>query len=102
MKHTIKNIYNVSTSVALLIKANLYIQEIADIMGYSRSSIQRYLNDPLVETIYGKEIKEIVSNRLEENYINGKIKGGSNANKTHQYVKTTNGRFNGCTKRVSI
>ena len=102
MDYTMKNIYNVETSVALLIKGNLYIKDIADIMGYSSSSIQRFLNDPLVATIYGNEIKEIVSKRLKENIEKGKSKGGTKSAKNYQYVKSTNGKFNGCREKVSI
>lgn len=99
MNYSEEKIDNIKMSVSLFLENDIYINEVAQIIGVSRSSVQRYLNDPLVEIIYGKKIVNKIKEKLKNNYNKGKQKGGINYSKNNQYVKRRDGKFNGSIKK---
>lgn len=59
----------------------------------SSSSVQRYLNDPYVEILIGSNIALEIKERLQNNKLLGKQKGGIISTNKHQTPRDNNGKF---------
>lgn len=85
-------------SVQLLFK-DYFIKQIAQELKTSTSTIQRYLNNPIIEEELGENIKIEVEKRLKNNLHKGKIKGGVNYALNNTPIKLENGQFTGSIKK---
>lgn len=83
------------TVKAFLEHPNFTNEELAKLTGFSSSSVQRYLNDPIIKEIFSEEtfnkIKELLSNNIKD----ARRKGGINSFQNNEPVKESNGYFNG-------
>ena len=82
---------------------NLTIEELSllpEIEKISKSSIGRYLNDPLVATLFGKDTYEEIKNILALKKLESRKKGGMKSFQNNQALKAPNGKFIGV-KRAS-
>ena len=82
---------------------NLTIEELSllpEIEKISKSSIGRYLNDPLVATLFGKDTYEEIKNILALKKLESRKKGGMKSFQNNQALKASNGKFIGV-KRAS-
>lgn len=74
---------------------NFTNEELAKLTGFSSSSVQRYLNDPIIKELFSEEtfnkIKELLSNNIKD----ARRKGGINSFQNNEPVKESNGYFNG-------
>ncbi len=66
--------------------------------GISASSIQRYLNDPLVETIFGEDTHRRIKETLRLKGIEAKRKGGLTSFRNNNVIKGENSLFVGSEK----
>lgn len=90
-----EKLIRVKMACDLFLRDDYYIKEVAEIMGMSKSTIQRYLRDSLVKCLYNRDEQQAIDYKLKENIKKGKIKGGNNYAKNNQYVKRKDGKFNG-------
>ena len=68
---------NIAISVyAFLNHPYMTMIELSELTGISKSSIQRYLNDPYVNELVGNEIALEIRNQLKLNKQNGNRLGG--------------------------
>lgn len=87
---------NILMSVRLyLVENKEYINEIANILSVSSSSVQRYLNDIIIEEELGYEIKEEIKEKLKQGKIKGNSEGGIIYSKKNIAIKDKKGRFMG-------
>ena len=75
------------------------IREVSLKTGMSKSSIQRYLHDPLAIELLGSEIVEMALKQLQKNRENGNYKGGVNFLELYEKTRDDFGRFNGVNKK---
>lgn len=90
---------NILKVVKLFLENDLYINEIAELSNISSSSVQRYLNDPLVCDLFGSKTKEQIKTKLKAKKISGNIKGGRNYSLNNTAIKNIDGKFNGSIKK---
>jgi len=69
------------------------LAELQELKGISKSSIQRYLNDPLIINLLGIETYNQIQTLLKKNLLGAKQKGGINSFKNNEQVKDEKGRF---------
>lgn len=94
-RDTLKRL-NILNSVKLyLVDNRQYINEIAEILSISSSSVQRYLNDELIEEELGNEVKTEIKEKLIQMKKNGNIKGGINYSRNNIALKDKKGKFIG-------
>lgn len=86
-----KNILNVVK--IFLENPKLTIKEISEITGISSSSVQRYLNDPIIKEIFNDETFEKIHDLLNQNKLTARRKGGINSFQNNEPIKDQNGRF---------
>lgn len=81
---------------------NFTNEELAKLTGFSSSSVQRYLNDPIIKELFSEEtfnkIKELLSNNIKD----ARRKGGINSFQNNEPVKESNGYFNGNKKANQV
>ncbi len=86
------------TVKAFLEHPNFTNEELAELTGFSSSSVQRYLNDPIIKELFSEEtfnkIKELLSNNIKD----ARRKGGINSFQNNEPIKDVDGRFIGNTK----
>ncbi len=100
LENTIERKLNILKSVQLLLVDNKkYIKEIADEIGLSTYSIQRYLKNDVISKELGKEIQDEIDKRLLVLRHNGNIKGAKAYVKRNIATKEYNGKFNGSIPR---
>lgn len=86
--------------VKLFISKDLTIQELADRLLVSRSTVQRYLNeDQIIIDELGEEIYNQVKEKLLRNKQEGFSRGGQNYSLNNQFTKDEFGKFTGSKKR---
>ena len=99
----IEKLENVKMVVSLFLSNdNLSIKDISKKTGISRSSVQRYLHDPLIQEIFGEEAQIIIvqiENKLRDNYSDGVKLGGQTFASRNVSLKDENGHFIGSKKR---
>ena len=71
------------------------IEEIANSLGMSRSSVQRYLNDSYVSEITSIEEAKLIKEYLKAMKNEGKSMGGRKSTDDGNYVKDESGKFRG-------
>jgi len=80
---------------AFLEHPNFTNEELAQLVGLSSSSVQRYLSDPAIKEIFNEEtfnkIKELISNNIKD----ARRKGGINSFKNNEPIKNELGIFVG-------
>lgn len=86
---------NIYKSVILLLTKDYYINQIALELNLSTSCIQRYLNDPIIEKEFGKKIFLEIKEKLNNNLIKGRKKGGEEYANNNEAAKGENGKFIG-------
>ncbi len=77
---------------------NLTIMELSqlpELSGISKSSIQRYLNDPLIVNLFGEETAQKIKDTLKLNSIEGKRRGDFVSFQNNDCLKSESGRFIG-------
>lgn len=83
------------TVKAFLEHPNSTNEELAKLTGFSSSSIQRYLNDPVIKELFNDEtfskIKELLSNNIKD----ARRKGGINSFQNNEPIKDDAGYFIG-------
>lgn len=88
------------TVKAFLEHPNFTNEELAKLTGFSSSSIQRYLNDPVIKELFNEEtfskIKELLSNNIKD----ARRKGGINSFQNNEPIKDSNGLFIGSKKSI--
>ena len=81
---------------------NFTNEELAKLTGFSSSSVQRYLNDPIIKELFSEEtfnkIKELLSNNIKD----ARRKGGINSFQNNEPVKESNVYFNGNKKATPV
>lgn len=78
---------------------DLFIPEIAKDLGFSKSTVQRYLQKNGENEIPGRKIK--IKKQLELNKSRGNKKGGIESFKLNDSTKDSKGRFTGSKKTIS-
>lgn len=86
-------------AVQLLLKKGYFIKEIAQELNLSTSSVQRYLNDPIIDEELGEEVTKEIKRILTSNLYKGKIIGGTTYAHNNEPVKLKNGKFAGSIKK---
>lgn len=86
-------------AVQLLVQKGYFIKEIAQELNLSTSSVQRYLNNPIIEEELGEEVTKEIKRILTSNLYKGKIIGGTIYAHNNEAVKLENGKFAGSTKK---
>ena len=71
------------------------IKEIAEALGYSESSVQRYLTDELVPELTSKEDAKNIKEFLKQMKLEGNKKGGITSSETNEILREENGKFSG-------
>jgi len=71
----------------------LELSELPELKGISKSSIQRYLNDSLIISIFGRKTYEEIQELLKNNISNARKKGGINSFKNNEPIKDDKGKF---------
>lgn len=71
------------------------IDEIANALGLSRSSTQRYLNDSYVAEIRSVEEARLIKEYLLAMKNEGNVKGGQKSTSDSRYVQDESGKFRG-------
>ncbi len=69
------------------------IKDISDKTGISRSSVQRYLNDPIVINEFGDDVYNYIKSKLKSQRLMGNRNGGINTTINKVYVRDENGKF---------
>lgn len=80
---------------------NLTMAQLADLpelKDISKSSIQRYLNDPVICQLFNEEVFNNIKNILTMKGMGAKRKGGFNSFQNNLAVKDNNGQFRGVKK----
>lgn len=72
-----------------------------ELKGISKSSISRYLNDPIVANLFGEATYEQIKDILTMKRIEGRKKGGLTSFQNNQSLKDENGKFVGSTKAIN-
>lgn len=75
------------------------VEEVSNATGFSKSSVQRYLNDKLVVEHLGMNNYTMIHDCLTRQKYEGKIKGGNNFAKNNIPLKDEKGNFSGSKKR---
>ncbi len=86
---------------AFLKHTNLTISELSqlpELKSLSRSSIQRYLNDPQVAILFGDDVAQNIKDILKLKGMEGRKKGGLISFQNNTAMKDENGRFIGSKK----
>lgn len=78
------------------------LAELPELEGISKSSIQRYLNNPTVETLFGGETANKIQELLELKKISAQQKGGINSFLNNKSVKASGGKFVGSIKSPDL
>lgn len=73
-------------------------KELAELTGISASSVQRYLNDPLIKDLFSPETFDQIREILDDNILNARKKGGINCFKNNEVKKNDRGQFMGLEK----
>lgn len=73
-------------------------KELSELTGISSSSIQRYLNDPIIKKLFDEEMFNNIQNLLKQKTIEGRRKGGINYFKNNEPIKDEHGNFIGSKK----
>jgi len=76
-------------------KTIIELSELPELEGISKSSIQRYLNDPKIIELFDQKTFDHIQKLLEENNLEGKKRGGLNSFKNNKALKNYQGRFVG-------
>ena len=86
---------NIEISVyAFLNYPHMTMIELSELTGISKSSIQRYLNDPYVNELVGNEIALEIHNRLKLNkQIGNSLCGIHSAEKNIYSIRDESGKF---------
>lgn len=77
----------------------LSIEEISEKTGISKSSVQRYLNDPRIIELFDEEIYNTIQDFLKINRLESQRKGGFRSSKNNIPLRDSDGKFNGNRKR---
>lgn len=80
---------------------NLTISELAnlpELKDISKSSIQRYLNDPIISQIFNENLFNSIKDRLKLKTIEARKKGGLMSFRNNNALKDANGKFIGVEK----
>ncbi len=80
---------------AYLKDPSITIKQVAEETGISMSSIQRYLNDPLISDIFTPEILSKLQSKMIKNQADGRKKGGINSFLNNVPLKDKSGKFIG-------
>lgn len=91
----INRIINILNTVKMFLQNDYYIYELAEELNFSKSCIQRYLNDPIIEKILGSEIVVEIKEKINGNLQNGRLKGSENYVINNEAIKLENGKFCG-------
>ena len=67
--------------------------ELSEITGISSSSVQRYLNDPEIITLLGKESFDKIQELLKHNTLAARVKGGIISTTNNMPLRDSNGKF---------
>ena len=86
-------------AVQLLLTKKYFIKQIAQELNTSSSSIQRFLNNPIIEEELGEEVTEEIKKILISNLYKGKIIGGTNYALNNEAIKIENGHFAGSIRK---
>jgi len=74
-------------------EGNITNVELSNKTGIPRSSVQRYLNDPLVSEVLGSEVAEKISKLIQRNLGSRSYKGGYVSSKVSVSKKDNSGHF---------
>lgn len=83
------------TVKAFLEHPNFTNEELAKMTGFSSSSIQRYLNDPVIKELFNEETFNKIKELLSNNIIDARRKGGITSFQNNEPVKNNEGHFIG-------
>ena len=81
---------------------NFTNEELAKLTGFSSSSVQRYLNDPIIKELFSEETFNKIKELLSSNIKDARRKGGINSFQNNEPVKESNGYFNGNKKSNQV
>ena len=88
------------TVKAFLEHPNFTNEELSKLTGFSSSSVQRYLNDPIIKELFNDEtfskIKELLSNNIKD----ARRRGGINSFQNNEPIKDDAGYFIGNKKSI--
>ena len=97
----IKKRINVLKTAKLFIEEDCFIKDIADKLNLTTSSVQRYLNDPIIKEEFGDETAVFIKNKLLKNKESGNLNGGLQFVKKNNALKDKNGKFIGSQPKLA-
>ena len=71
------------------------LSKLPELEGISKSCIQRYLNDPIVSTLFDEELQQNIKNILALKGLEARKKGGLKSFQNNTVIKGSNGQFIG-------
>lgn len=71
------------------------LSKLPELEGISKSSVQRYLNDPVIIDLFGKGVYDKIQRIIDEKTQEARVKGGINSFKNNQALKSSKGQFIG-------
>lgn len=72
-----------------------------ELEGFSRSSIQRYLKDPLINEMFDEDTYNKIQELLKLNHLSAQKKGGITSFLNNQSIKDGNGKFMGSVRHLN-
>lgn len=71
------------------------LAQLPELDGISKSSVQRYLNDPVIIDLFGRDVYDKIQKIIDAKALDARVKGGINSFKNNQALKGANGKFIG-------
>ncbi|MGE5455937.1 MAG: hypothetical protein ACM3O4_02360 [Ignavibacteriales bacterium] len=75
------------------------IEEVSAATGIPESSVQRYLHDPIIINDLGKDVYDVIQEKIKQNKIEAVIKGGKTYAENNDYIKDEIGKFTGSKRK---
>lgn len=76
----------------------IQLSELPELAGISKTSIQRYLNDPVISRLFDEDVYNSIKDKLKLKGLEARRKGGLTSFKNNVAIKDENGRFVGVEK----
>lgn len=86
---------------AFLENPNYTNEELSALTGISSSSVQRYLNNPIIKELFNEETFNKIRELIDSNIVNARKKGGINYFKNNEAKKDDEGKFVGSEKSTN-
>lgn len=91
----------IKTVKTFIMNPHATMEQLADLTGFPKSSVQRYLNDDsMIPELFGYTVFKFIRDQVNTNKINGCKTGGLHYAQNNLAIKNTQGQFQGNDRRT--